>query len=231
MATRSPTRPRPASADGANGSRPIGAKPATSSLVTTRRSAPMALVGMAAVVAGALLFLALYTSVDRRQAVLAVARPVAAGQVISAADLRVVRVASSPGVEAVAAAQRSSVVGKTAAVSLVAGGLLSPSQLGAASTLQAGMAVVGMALKPGQAPSSLRAGARVQVVDTIRANQADQSKPIVLSTTAVVSSVAKADNTTSATTLVSLTLSSADAPAVAAAGLDGRLSLVVLPQA
>jgi len=191
----------------------------------------MALVGMAAVVAGALLFLALYTSVDRRQAVLAVARPVAAGQVISAADLRVVRVSSSPGVQRVPAAQRSGVVGKTAAVGLVPGGLLSPSQLGATSTLQPGMAVVGMALKPGQAPTSLRAGARVQVVDTIKANQADQPKPIVLSTTAVVSSVAKADNTTSGTTLVSLTLSSADAPAVAAAGLDGRLSLVVLPQA
>jgi len=49
----------------------------------------MALVGVAAVVLGAVLFLALYTSVDRRQSVLVVVRAVAAGEVITADRLLV----------------------------------------------------------------------------------------------------------------------------------------------
>jgi hypothetical protein len=123
------------------------------------------------------------------------------------------------------------VVGKTAAVALVPGALLAPSQIGAASTLQPGQAVVGIALKPGQAPASLRAGTRVEVVDTVKAANGDQPRPVVLTTNAVVSSSTRADNSSSGATLVSLTLPASEAPAVAAAAMDGPLSLVVLPVA
>lgn len=226
------TSPRPSASPTPNGTRPRATNGVVGrDLASAKRSAPMALVGAAAVVLGAILFLALYTSVDRRQSVLAMVRPVAAGEVITAADLREVRVSSSDGVATMAASQQANVVGKTAAVGLVPGALLAPAQLGTASTLAAGQAVVGVAIKPGQAPASLRAGSRVEVVDTVRANSGDQPRPVVLSTTAVVSSVGRSDTSPNATTVVSLTLPAGEAPAVAAAALDGRSSLVVLPLA
>ena len=224
MATR--TGRAPALPAAANGSHP---RPPAAGLATNKRSAPMALVGVAAVVLGALLFLALYTSVDQRRSVLAVAQPVAAGEVITAADLRVVRVSASEGVASVPASRSGDVVGKTAAVALVPGALLAPAQVGVASTLQPGQAVVGIALKPGQAPASLRAGTRVEVIDTVKGPSGHQPRPVVLSTNAVVSSSARGDSSSSGTTLVSLTLPASEAPAVAAAAMDGQLSLVVLP--
>jgi hypothetical protein len=219
MATR--TGRAPALPAAANGSHP---RPPAAGLATNKRSAPMALVGVAAVVLGALLFLALYTSVDQRHSVLAVAQPVAA-----AADLRVVRVSSSEGVASMPASRSGDVVGKTAAVALVPGAQLAPAQVGVASTLQPGQAVVGIALKPGQAPASLRAGTRVEVIDTVKGAGGDQPRPVVLSTNAVVSSSARGDSSSSGTTLVSLTLPASEAPAVAAAAMDGQLSLVMLP--
>ena len=137
----------------------------------------MALIGVAAVVLGALVFLALYTSIDSRRPVLVVLRPVPAGQVIAAADVGEVRVSSSEGLATVAAGERADVVGKTAAVGLAPGALLAPSQVGAVSTLRADQAVVGIALKAGQAPASLRPGARVEVVDTVRAPVASRLGP------------------------------------------------------
>ncbi len=191
----------------------------------------MALVGVAAVVLGALLFLALYTSVDKRQSVLAVARPVAAGEVITAADLRVVKVSRTAGIAPLAASQGSRVVGKVAAVGLVPGSLLVDSQLGSSPSLQPGQAVVGVALKAGQSPASLRAGTRVEVVDAVKSSGDDHPRATVLSPSAIVSSVGRPDNSSNATTVVSLTLPATDAPAVSASAIDGRISLIVLPVA
>lgn len=198
-------------------------------MATAKRSTPMAVVGVVAVVLGALLFLALYTSVDKRQSVLAVARPVAAGQVISAADLREVRISSATGVAPLSVAQRDSVVGKTASVGLVPGSLLIESQVGSSSGLQPNQAVVGVALKPGQAPESLRAGTRVQIVDSAKSSGTERPRAVVLTSSAIVSSVGRPENSTNGTTVVSLTVPVGDAPAVSASAMDGRLSLIVLP--
>ncbi|MDQ6839168.1 MAG: SAF domain-containing protein [Actinomycetota bacterium] len=226
MTARTTGRPdAPASSNGSR-SRP---SPNGTSLATAKRSTPMAVVGLVAVVLGALLFLALYTSVDKRQSVLGVARPVAAGQVITTADLRVVRVSSATGITPLPASRQSSVVGKTAGVGLVPGSLLVESQLGSSSDLHPGQAVVALALKAGQAPPSLRAGTRVQVVESVKSSGGDQAKPVVLSTQAIVSSTGKADSSSNSTTVVSLIVPAADAPAVTASAPDGRVSLIVLP--
>ena len=55
-------------------------------------------------------------------------------------------------------------VGRTAAVPLVAGALLSPGQIGPAAWPAAGEAVVALPLKPGRIPAGIAAGARVQVL-------------------------------------------------------------------
>jgi hypothetical protein len=194
----------------------------------SQRSTPLALVGVASVVVGALVFFGIYTGIDTRQSVLVAARPVAAGQVVTSEDLRVADVAASEGTAVVPAAQIAAVVGQTAAVSLVPGAILAPSQLGASSGLQAGQAQVGVALKPGQAPLGLRKGSRVKVVDSGGAVAGEDIEAVVLSSDAVVSDVG-ATSASSATTVVSLSLAESDATAVAAAGVAGRVSLVVLP--
>ncbi len=219
MALRQQSRP---AATPTNGSRsrlrsPTGA-------ATARRSVPLALVGLASVVVGALVFLTLYTTLDRRQSVLVAARDVAPGQVIAAEDLTEARVSVSEGAAWVPADQRGDVVGRPAAVGLTSGAILAPSQVGESSGLRAGQAEVGVALGPGQAPLALRQGSRVQVVDNGGDIPGEQAGPVVLSDHAVVSDV----GAPSATTVVSLTLPAQEAAAVAAAGAAGRVSLVVV---
>src|SRR5205814_8703721 len=109
-----------------------------------QRSIPLAVLGVLLCFVGALVFGALHLRLDSRTAVLAVARPVAAGQVIRDSDLRVVRV-SADGIDTISEGDRSSVVGHVAAVPLVPGGLLIRSEMGAAASLTAGKAVVGLA--------------------------------------------------------------------------------------
>ena len=232
MATRTASRPT-APHVSTNGALRRPSLAGAGGLGTAKRSVPLAIGGLAAVIAGALLFLALYTSVDRRQEVLAVARAVSPGQVISAQDLRRVRVSSSEGLAPVPVSRANTVVGKTAAVGLVPGTLVTLAQVGAPSTLQAGQAIVGIALKPGQAPASLPAGTKVEVVDTIKAPNGDQPRPVVVTSSAIVAPTSggegQARPSANGTILVSLTVPAADAPAVAAAAQDGQVSLVVLP--
>lgn len=217
------TSTRRVTAPGANGSHTSG-RPA--SVTSGSRSAPMALVGLACVVIGAVVFLAAHVGLDRREPVLVVARPVASGQVVVADDLAVAEVSLSSGARSVPASRRAQVVGKTATVGLVPGAVLAPAQLGASSALEPGQAVVGVALKAGQAPRGLRAGTRVQVVDT--GGSGVTAAPAVVSTLAVVVDAGLAQPG-SGVAVVSLRLPADDAVGVAAAGAAGRASLVVLP--
>jgi len=233
MPTRTPGR-AVAPPSSTNGSHKRPTATGAGGLGTTKRSVPMALVGVAAVVLGALLALALYTRVDRRQAVLAVRRPVAAGQVIAPEDLRQVRVSTADGITPVPVSRSATVVGKSAAVALVPGTLITSDHVGAPSSLQSGQAIVGVALKAGQAPAALPPGTRVQVITTVKGGGTDQARPVVLTSSAVVAPAAAANGaqakpTTSAITVVSLIIPANEAPAVAAAAADGQVSLVALP--
>ncbi|MEU8656154.1 SAF domain-containing protein, partial [Actinoplanes philippinensis] len=91
---------------------------------------------------------------DRIQ-VLAVARPIAAGQSITAADLTQVSAAEDPAVLLIPVAQADKVIGSTAVVPLVAGTLLTPSLIGDAAFPPAGKVTASLALKPGQYPQGL----------------------------------------------------------------------------
>lgn len=208
-----------------NGSR--RAPGALAGVTTAKRSTPLALMGLASVVVGALVFLGLYTGLDSRQSVLVVAREVAPGQAIAAADLSEARISVSQGAAWVPASQRAEVVGQPAAVGLAAGAILAPSQVGESSGLREGQAEVGVALKPGQAPLALRKGSRVEVVEHGGEAATGQARPVVLSKQGVVSDVG-VPSAASGTTVVSLTVPQEDAAAVAAAGAAGRVSLVVL---
>ena len=204
-----------------------GARPQPGAAAAAKRSAPMALAGLAAIVVGALVFAGLHVGLDRRRPVLVVTRPVAAGALITAQDLGETK-ASVGSSMAVPASQRRDVVGKAATTALAPGSLLAPSQVGGSSALRKGEALVGLALKSGQYPAALRPGNRVQVVDTGREGGSDQARPVVLSDGGVVTAVGRPEASTSATA-VTLSVPEPVAAAVASAGAAGRVSLVVLP--
>lgn len=220
MASSTVQRPAP----GTNGARllPRPAAPAG------KRSAPMALAGLGAIVLGALLFAGLHVGLDRRRPVLVVKRPVEAGALITTEDLGEAK-AGVDGSLGIPARRRPEVVGKAAATGLAPGSVLAPSQVGGSTSLRKGDALVGLSLKSGQFPGSLRSGARVRVVDTGRpGGAADQARPVVLCDAGVVTAVGRPEASTSSTS-VSVSVPEAEAAAVVAAAAAGRASLVVLP--
>ncbi len=108
----------------------------------------------------------LQANAGQRSDVLAVARPVPAGTQLQPEDLNVVRISEDSSLRPVPASQQGNVVGQTAAVTLMPGTLLTQGQLHKDPGLAAGKVVIGLSLKPGQAPTTLQQGAQVMVLAT-----------------------------------------------------------------
>lgn len=160
--------------------------------------------------------------------VLVAVHPVAVGQRIDGADLGTARVSAS-GVRAIAAENIDTVVGQTAAVSIVAGQLLNRDMLSAEPVPGVGHATVGLSLRPGQLPADgLEPGDHVQVV-TVPGPDAQRvtvgAEVQVLTDEAQVYAV-RADQATGGNTLVTLLVPEPRAAELAALGSAGRLGLV-----
>ncbi|MBC9718010.1 flagellar biosynthesis protein FlgA [Streptomyces sp. TRM66268-LWL] len=122
----------------------------------------LSLAGMLAI--GALVAWLLGTA-GERVPVLSVARPVAAGQVIEAADLRVVRLGIDDASQVVPAEKRGAVVGHRAVVPLAASTLLGPAQVGTAAAYPpAGKAQMVVAVEEEMLPAGITAGQRIALV-------------------------------------------------------------------
>lgn len=205
-----------------------------SALLSTRRvNVPRALFGglgvvvcsMGAVVASHLL--------DPRTRVLMVVEPVAAGQVITAADLRTVPVALARGIDVIPASQATIIVGRPAALPLVAGALLGNADVGPASFPPAGQAVAAVALKAGMFPLHLAAGDKVQVI--LPSQPAMSAAPMTAGTAApsqslvaTVAAVARVD--TQGATVANLLMDSDGAAKVAAASTSmSGVAVTLLP--
>jgi hypothetical protein len=202
--------------------------------VRRRRRAGLALVSLLVAVITGLAFAVWARSLSGRADVLAAAHTVNAGDVITASDLRTVRVSSDSDVASVPAGQKSKLVGKVAATPLFKGTLVSRDQVSGSAPLGSDEAVVGVLVKPGQAPlASLRVGTSVQVVQTAGQNQFSSEPPQVLADGAVIYAVSTptANATQSAVAgglLVSLKVQQGQAaPIVSAADAD-RIRLVVV---
>lgn len=166
-----------------------------------------------------------------RQRVLALARGVSVGQLLSTADLREVSIAADPAMSTMAASEVSTVVGRALATSLPAGSLLTPDVLGAPLVPSAGQAIIALALKPGIFPPELTPGALVAVVfvpSSARGPSSAYASPSTPATwQAIVTGVtARADEQI---TIVSLPLPEAAARQVAAVPA-GQLSVMMLPR-
>ena len=173
---------------------------------------------------------------DRIQ-VLAMARSVAAGQALTAADLKQVSAAQDSGVQLIAATQAGQVVGRTAVVPLVAGTLLTPGLLGDAAFPPSGKVTASVALKPGQYPQGLAAGARVLVYVSANQQGGAQPAPAASSTAggsaparlpAVVLGVDLAGDGQGAT-VVTLLLDASDGSRLAAAPSGGVVLMQTAP--
>jgi hypothetical protein len=170
--------------------------------------------------------------VDTRVPVLAAAGAIGAGQMVTALDLTAVKVATD-GLVTIPAAQLATVVGRVAAVPLVAGTLLSPAQFGGPAWPASGEAVIAVPVKPGRLPAGLGAGAKVAVLVVPGAapgtapgtsgggSTGGQQAQVEKATATVVSVDAATDQ--SGATVVTLLLAAGDATRIASAAGDVAL--------
>ena len=201
-----------------------------------RRSVPLAAAGVVLVVVCALVFAEGWLQAGNRQPVLALARPVAAGQVITAADLEVVRVSAAGPLSLVPASRQGEVAGSTAAASMPAGSLLTGSDIGTPPPGK-GQVRLGVAVKPGQYPPDLAAGQDVDVLATPASGTSGSSSSgpgrtgaALPAGQAVVLSVSPASAAGgSGDTVVELEVSQDAMPQVAAVSATGQIALAAIP--
>jgi hypothetical protein len=223
----STTVPRPP------GTRPDGttrpAMPVVAPAGGRQRRWSLALLAVLVTVGSAVAFAVLWMNAGDRKPVLAVSRDVAAGQVIEAGDLEVVRVSADPALSPVPSSERDSVIGQTASVDLVAGTLLTSSMLGDEFALDPSTAVVAVALERGEMPTSqLRVGDRVLVIFTASVTNESGDRvgtPEVLDTGEVFNIEAGAEE---GVTIVSLAVNEAVADGIATAEDSDQISLALV---
>jgi hypothetical protein len=196
------------------------------------------------VFASTAIFVSIYSRADHQIAVISVTRSVPQGQKIAANDLGVANVVVSGSVSPVPISEARDIVGKVAAVALVPGSLLTNADISSSQSLAAGDAVVGIALKDGQLPSSgVEPGDQVMVVQTetpgtpapaASTTATDGTGPAtgVLVPSARVYAVASPAPSSSGSTseLVSIDVSSTVAAQVSVAAAADQVSLVLLPR-
>jgi SAF domain len=222
-----PQGPGLASRDGSTRARPalpglepsrLGRPPRVAA--TRRRSRSRVAAGAVLVVACVFGFLAAASAVTGRHAeVLVLARPVPAGAALSGADLTVADLPQASGVATVPANEEAELTGRTVAVPLTAGTLLSPADLGPPAFPPAGRAIVALPLSPGAYPPDLQPGARVAILAGHSASQdaSTSGQPVtgnanvIIGTVTAITPVATPGQ---AQTVVSLLVDTAAAPAV-----------------
>jgi hypothetical protein len=192
-----------------------------------RRDRTRIALGLIVIILCVLATASLFSSTNNREQVLTVRRPVPAGHAISPNDLGVARVSVGPDVAAMPAAARERVVGRVAAVTLVAGSLLVRDDVSDAVRVPDGMAVVGASLKAGQYPVSLAPGDTVRLVETAPESAVgDSAKPIEVGGARVLD--VERSQSSPDTLAVSLLVPKEAASKVAGDGAAGRLSLAVV---
>jgi hypothetical protein len=212
-----------------------------------RRRPLLVLLAVCLVAAGGAVAFAAASSAGQRAAVLAVARPVSAGNPVGAGDVTTARIPTDPALRPIPAQWRDGVVGQVAAVDLRPGTLLTADQLTAAGPPLRGQVVVGVLAKPGQLPARpLVAGDRVLAVSTATGNGGTTTTTTSTTTTGPGSAAAAAAGAqrsaevlgvrpvgvnADGVNVVDLLVAQPDGPGLAGDAAAGRLSLLLLPRA
>jgi Chaperone for flagella basal body P-ring formation len=204
----------------------VDARPRVTRGPGRHRQFPLVVLGVLLVLGCALAFTVASLHLGSREEVLVVDQPVSAGQVLTAGDLRGARVSTGSGLDVVLADDESSVIGRRAAVPLVAGSLLTGTEVGNAPAVGSGSDVVAVGLKAGAYPPDLAPGDRVQVVPV---TSSDGSSATVTSGSpvgAIVLAVEPASADSDSPTVFSLQVSISNAGEVASLAAAGQASLI-----
>jgi hypothetical protein len=231
--TRMPTSPNAtAPGDASHGWSGLDLKPGGQVRMTgaaRRRRLPRLVLGVVLVAGCSVGGLVAGQVLGHRESVLVLARPVTAGHVLSAEDVRDVSVSADSGLAVVRASDELTVVGRQIAYGLPAGAVLTRDLLGTPQVPQPGQGVAAVGLKAGQFPPGLTPGTRVAVLVTPNNGTttsatgvgAPQTSQWIATVTAVV------PDANNALTVVSLQLADADARALASAP-SGQISVVAI---
>lgn len=202
-----------------------------------RRNTSAALAAVLCIAGGALAGVITFKAGSGRQSVLAASQNLSAGHILTASDLRVVDVSTDGGLNLVLSGAEASILGRPVAVAVASGAPVVQSDLGSPAAAGPGQAVVGVLCKAGQFPPSLAPGDTVEIIDTgagaatgtsgPTSASAASSAPVGLLTATVLGVDAPTDTATVGM-VVSLRVSTADAPSVARAAAAGRISLVLI---
>lgn len=198
------------------------------SLRTKSRRTGLVTVAALLVVVCGLGFALLLSQAGDKTAVLTVREPVAKGQVVQQSNLVATQV--SGAADAIETADSSTVVGKIAAVDLVAGQILNRAMVTSDPIPGKGKATVGLSLDPTRVPSSgLKSGSVVNVIAVPGGDNGGAAEeldaPQLLAEGAEVNAVDGA-STEGGGVLVTLIVDSSDAARLAAYSTINRVAIV-----
>ncbi len=220
---------------GAVSERPGLSGPASRKLPVPPRERRPALAALAVllILGGALATTLLVMRSGERVSAVMITQQVGAGQRIPRSALGEVEIADT-GIPRVLWRDSESVSQWYAAVTLLPGTLLTESMVAkSGEDVGPGKALVGLALKPGQAPARLNVGDVVQVIHVAAADKgadqrADGGQQRVLATAARVHSIGAAGRT-GGSGLVTVRVDTSAAPAIAQYASGGEIALIKLP--
>jgi hypothetical protein len=193
------------------------------------RKPALAALAVFLILGGALATTLLVMRSGDRVSAIRVVEQIGAGQLIPESALQEVQIANT-GIDYVPWRFSKDVAATYASVTIIPGTLLTEAMTSKASLeLRTGRAIVGLALKAGQAPTGLRLGDVVQVVFVPSAGRGNAVERRVLTPNARVYRVGAPGR--SGTGLVSVIVDATVAPDVAAYASTGEIALAVLPGA
>jgi hypothetical protein len=203
----------------ANGRLPVVQTP----LPTRERRPGYIALAVALIVGFAAVGAYLYTQAGAKTPVVIVVQNVPVGHQIQRSDLSTVAV--SGDITAIAGSNLDSVVGKTAAVTLLPHTLLQRAMVADTSQLPAGQVLVGVAAAPGQIPADgLPVGASVEVIGLPAKNTPGSTATVLVPAAQVAASAS--NDAVQGGTLLTLQVPGTAAPQVAAASNAGLIALV-----
>lgn len=197
-----------------------------------RRPALLAL-AVALVILGALGATFVATSLVQTSSVIAVARGVAWGETLQAADVVEARIAADPALSPIPYAELDSVVGMVAATDLTAGSLLTRDALTVERFPPPGVHLVGVAVTSAQLPvTPLQPGDEVLLVPVVAQDSgvpADGAAPAQAAPEVEATVARVGDAGVDRLRVVDVLVDAEDGPDVAARAAAGLLVIVIVP--
>ncbi|MGW0801870.1 hypothetical protein [Nonomuraea sp. NPDC002799] len=205
--------------------------PASRKLPVPPRERKPALAALAVllILGGALATTLLVLRSGDRVSAIRVTQQVGAGQKFPAAALEEVEIATE-GVDYVGWSQRVQVTESFAAVTILPGTLLT-NQMGvkASTELGPGKATVGLSLKPGQMPTGIEPGDRIQVIYVPSRSSQGQSR--ILAPSALVFAVGDRSRTGNSSGQITVIVDSSASPEIVAFASSSEIAVAELPGA